>query len=154
MHPQSRRFLVILTALCLLAPSFARAQESGAIAKLLNTGFALLEAGNYHQAQKVYEEVLKQDPTQPLALNNLAAIMVKQRRYARASAYLKRALPRAKGFMVAINRVCNIDSVCAASLVTQQGFGTEDLDKVVRTNLLMVKMARAAQPGTPGPGSR
>jgi tetratricopeptide (TPR) repeat protein len=154
MNLKSWRLFVILVAFSLIGPGLARAQNQGAVAKMLNRGFSLLEAGNYIQAQRVYEEVLKKDPTQPLALNNLAAIMVKHRKYAKASEYLQRALPRAKGCRVAINRVCNIDSICAASLATGQGFGTEDLDKVVRTNLLMVKMARSAEPETKGPGPR
>jgi len=145
MNLKSWRLFVVLVAFSLIAPGLACAQDQGATVKMLNTGFNLLEAGNYEQAKKVYEEVLKKDPTQPLALNNLAAIMVKHGKYAKASAYLQRALTRAKGVRVAINRVCNIDSICAASLANGQGFGTEDLDKVVRTNLLMVKMARSAQ---------
>lgn len=147
MNLKSRRLFAILVALSLIGPSLARAQEQGAVVKMLNTGFNLLEAGNYNQAQKVYEEVLKKDPTQPLALNNLAAIMVKHGRYDEALKYLHRALPRAKGFRVAINRVCNIESVCAASLVIEKGFGTGDLDRVVRSNILMVKMAKSAKPG-------
>lgn len=152
MNLKSWRFFVILVALSLIGPALVRAQEQGAVVKMLNTGFDLLEAGDYNQAQKVYEEVLKKDPTQPLALNNLAAIMVKHGRNDEALGYLQRALTRAKGFRVAINRVCNIDSVCAASLVSEKGFGTEDLDRVVRINLLMVKMARSAKPGSKGPG--
>jgi tetratricopeptide (TPR) repeat protein len=148
MNYKSWRLFVILVAFSLIAPGLARAQTKGAVAKMLNRGFNLLEAGNYNQAQKVYEGVLKKDPTQPLALNNLAAIMVKHGRYDKALEYLDRALPRAKGFKVAINRVCNIDSICAASLVNEQGFGTEDLDRVVRSNMLMVKMAKSAKPGT------
>jgi tetratricopeptide (TPR) repeat protein len=147
MNFKSRRLFIILLALSFIAPGLARAQNQGAIAKMLNSGFNLLEAGNYNQAQKVYEGVLKKDPTQPLALNNLAAIMVKHGRYDEALKYLHRALPRAKGFRVAINRVCNIESVCAASLVTEKGFGTGDLDRVVRTNILMIKMAKSGKPG-------
>jgi tetratricopeptide (TPR) repeat protein len=154
MNLKSWRLFVVLVAFSLIAPGLARAQDQGTTVKMLNTGFNLLEAGNYEQAQKVYEEVLKKDPTQPLALNNLAAIMVKHGRYDEALGYLNRALPRAKGFKVAINRVCSIDSVCAASLVNEKGFGTENLDRVVRSNILMVKMAQSAKPGPKESGTR
>ncbi len=113
----------------------------------MNTGFDLLEQGNYNQAQKVYEELLKKDPTQPLALNNLGAIMVKQGKYDQALDYLHRALPRAKGFKVAIDRVCNVDSVCAACRISEKQFGSEDLDGVVRSNILMVEMAKSSKRG-------
>ena len=78
-------------------------------------GYDLLEQGKFDQAQKVFEEVLRQDPGHPLALNNLAAIMVKQGNYDQALACLKRAMPRSRGFKVALNRVCNVDGVCPAA---------------------------------------
>ena len=140
-----RRLIVLLLVLSLVGPGLARAQEKGEVAKMLNTGFDLLEAGKFDQAQKVYEGLLEKDPTQPLALNNLAAIMVKQGKYEQALQYLQRALPRAKGFKVAINRVCNIDSVCAACQVSEKEFGSEDLERVVQSNVLMVRMARSAK---------
>jgi tetratricopeptide (TPR) repeat protein len=142
-----RRFIVLLMAISMVAPGLAQAQKNDEIARMLNAGFDLLEQGNYSQAQKVYEEVLKKDPTQPLALNNLAAIMVKHGNYEQALVLLHRALPRAQGFKVAANRVCNVDSVCAAHRISEKQFGSEDLDRVVRTNILMVQMARAAKQG-------
>jgi Tfp pilus assembly protein PilF len=144
----ARRLVIILLVLGLAGPGLGRAQDQGEITRMLNMGFELLEQGSYAQAQKVYEELLKKDSTQPLALNNLGAIMVKQGKYDQALNYLRRALPRSKGFKVAIDRVCNIDSVCAACRVSEAQFGSEDLERVVRTNILMVQMAKSSRPGT------
>jgi len=56
------------------------------------------------------------------------------------------SLPRATGFKVALNRVCNVDGVCAACHPGEDQFGTEDLEGVVKSNILMVEMARSARP--------
>lgn len=141
----ARRLIVILMAVSLAGPGLGWAQDQSEAIRLLNTGFDLLEQGKYDQAQKVYEELLKKDSTHPLALNNLAAILVKQGKYEQALDCLHRALPRAKGVKVAIDRVCNVDSVCAACRVSEKQFGSDDLDVVVRTNILMVEMAKSSQ---------
>lgn len=152
MNRKARRLIAILVALSCLGPGLGWAQGQrqvqGELAGTLNAGFDLLEQGKFDQAQKVYEGVLRQDPGQPLALNNMAAILVKQGKYDQALAYLKRALPRAKGFKVAINRVCNVDGVCAAAhLGGGEQFGSEDLEAVVKGNIVMLEIARSSRPG-------
>jgi tetratricopeptide (TPR) repeat protein len=146
MNRKAYRFTAILVALSLMAPALTGAQGQAAVAERLNSGFDLLEQGKFDQAQKVFDEVLRQDPGHPLALNNLAAILVKQGKHDQALACLKRALPRAKGFKVALNRVCNVDGVCAACRVGDEKFGTEDLEGVVKSNILMVGLARSPRP--------
>jgi Tfp pilus assembly protein PilF len=146
MNRKVRRFTAIMVALILMAPSLGWAQGQAGLAGRLNSGYDLLEQGKFDQAQKFFEEVLHQDPDHPLALNNLAAILVKQGKYEQALACLKRALPRARGFKVALNRVCNVDGVCAACRLGEEQFGTEDLEGVVKSNILMVGMARASRP--------
>jgi len=145
MKRKARRFTAILVALSLIAPGLGWAQDQAGIAGRLNAGYDLLEQGKFAEAQKVFEEVLRQDPGHPLALNNLAALLVKQGKYDQAAACLKQALPRARGFKVALNRVCNVDGVCAACRVGEEQFGTEDLEGVVKSNLLMVEMARSSR---------
>jgi tetratricopeptide (TPR) repeat protein len=147
MNPKARRLAVILVAMSLIAPGLIWAQGQSGVPGRLNAGYDLLEQGKFAPAQKVFEEVLRQDPGHPLALNNLAAILVKQGKFDQALARLKQALPRAKGFKVALNRVCNVDGVCAACRVGEEQFGTEDLEGVVKSNILMVEMARSSPPG-------
>jgi len=146
MNRKARRLTAILMALSLMAPGLIWAQAQAGVAGRLNAGYDLLEQGKFDQAQKIFDEILRQDPGHPLALNNLAAIMVKQGNFDRALACLKQALPRAKGFKVALNRVCNVDGVCAACGLGPEPFGTEDLEGVVKSNILMVEMARSSRP--------
>ena len=146
MNRKARRLTAVLVALSLIAPGLGWAQGQAGAAGKLNAGYDLLEQGKFDQAQKVFEEVLRQDPGHPLALNNLAAIMVKQGNYDQALACLKQALPRSRGFKVALNRVCNVDGVCAACRLGEEKFGTEDLEGVVKSNILMVEMARSSRP--------
>jgi tetratricopeptide (TPR) repeat protein len=145
MDRKLRRFTAILVALSLMAPGLGWAQGRVGDAARLNAGFDLLEQGRFDQAQQAFEEVLRQDPGHPLALNNLAAILVKRGEFDQALASLKRALPRSRGFKVAFNRVCNIDGVCAACRVGDEQFGSEDLEAVVKSNILMVEMARSSR---------
>jgi Tfp pilus assembly protein PilF len=146
MNRKARRFTAILVALSFMAPGLVGAQGQAEITGKLNAGYDLLEQGKFDQAQKVFEEVIRQDPGHPLALNNLAAILVKQGKYDQALTCLKRALPRSRGFKVALNRVCNVDGVCAACRLGEEKFGTEDLEAVVKSNILMLEMARSARP--------
>jgi tetratricopeptide (TPR) repeat protein len=148
MNRKMRRVIGILLALSCLTPGLGWAQGQGELAGTLNAGFDLMEQGKFGQAQKLYEGVLRQDPGQPLALNNMAAILVKQGKYDQALVYLKRALPRAQGLKVGINRVCNVDGVCAAARLGAGGqFGSEDLDAVIKGNILMLEIARSSRPG-------
>ena len=147
MNRKVLRLIAILAALSCIGPGLGWAQGQTDLAALINAGYDLLEQGKYDQSQKAYAAVLQKDPGHPLALNNLAAILVKQGKYDQALGYLKQALPRAKGFKVALNRVCNVDGVCAASLMSQDQFGAEDLEGVVKSNLLMVEMARSSRRG-------
>jgi tetratricopeptide (TPR) repeat protein len=98
------------------------------------------------EAQKIYEQVLKEDPGNPLALNNLAAIMVKKGQDQAALSYLQQALPRAKGYKLKINGVCALNGVCLAFRPLQEVYGNQDLEPLIRLNLQMVK-AKMAAPG-------
>jgi tetratricopeptide (TPR) repeat protein len=147
MNLKARRLVVFLVALSLVTPGMLWAQDRDEVAKMMNAGFDLLQKGNYREAQQVYEELLKKDPTQPLALNNLAAIMVKQGKYDRALGYLKQALSHAKGHRVTLNRVCDVEGVCAVCRMSEGQFGSEDLAAILKSNILMVQMAKSSRSG-------
>jgi tetratricopeptide (TPR) repeat protein len=149
MKRKGRGLIMILAALSLILPSLSWSQEQGEVARILNQGFDLLEQGKISQAQKVFEDCLKKNPGQPLALNNLGAIKCKQRQYDQALAYLRQALPRAKGYKVTLNRVCDVDGVCAAYRMSAGQFGSEDLEAVIKSNILMLEMARSSGKGAP-----
>lgn len=147
MSKMTVRILVLLMLMCLAAAGPALAQGDAAVAAKINAGYDLLEQGKYAEARKVYEEVLKQHPDHPLALNNLAAISCEQGKYREALALLKRALPQAAGYKITLNRVCSVEGVCAAYRMSADNSGQENLEDVIKANIVMVSMAAGGRPG-------
>ena len=141
MKRASSNLVGFLLTLLLALPGLALAQADGVLAQKINAGYDLLERGKFDQAQKIYEDILKKQPDHPIALNNLAAISCKQGKYAQALAQLNRALPQAKGYKITLNRVCNVDGVCAAFRQSTDNFGQENLEDLIKSNILMVNMA-------------
>ncbi len=138
------KLLAIFLSLILGNAGPALAQMDSSVVKMLNSGYDLLEQGKYDQAQKLYEEMLRQHPGNPLALNNLAAIMSKKGQYDQALAYLKQALPRAEGLKVRVERVCDLDAVCTAYRLSDDVMGTEELVDLIKINMNMVGIAAAS----------
>jgi len=136
-----RSILLVLLVLALYHLGPALAQEKSDLARMINTGYDLLEQGKFDQAQQLYEECLRQHPENPLALNNMGAIMVKKGDLERALTYLNQALSRAKGHRVTLHRVCDVDGVCAALRMSEDPLEGEDLEWVIKSNILMVNMA-------------
>jgi tetratricopeptide (TPR) repeat protein len=125
-----------------------KANDTGAmdVNKALITSFELMEKGKYVEAQKILEKILQKDPGNPLALNNLAAIMVKAKKFDKADTYLNQALPRAKGYMVQVNRVCLVGGICVAFKPVTAGTGNQELAPLVMLNMEMVKQYMSAEP--------
>jgi tetratricopeptide (TPR) repeat protein len=140
--PAIKVFILTLTLL-LTAAYLAPALADADLAQQINAGYDLLEQGKYDQAQKVYEGILKKQPDHPIALNNLAAISCKQGKFDQALTQLNRALPKARGYKITLNRVCNVDGVCAAFRQSTDNFGQENLEDLIKSNILMVQMAAA-----------
>ena len=135
-----------ISAVLMLAGYAAWARESQNVTAMMIQSYDLLEAGKVEEAQKLYEEVLRQDPGNPLALNNLGAVMVKKGKYQEALAYLKKALPQAKGYKVMVNRVCAVNGVCLAFRPLEEVYGNQELEPLVRLNIQMIQGQMAAPP--------
>jgi tetratricopeptide (TPR) repeat protein len=129
---------VVLLAL-LLGAGWVLAQSKADDARKMVQGYDLLEAGKLKQAEKFYQEILQQDPGNPLALNNLAAIMVDQKKYREALGYLEQSLPRAKDYQVRVNRVCAVQGICLAFRPLEAEYGNQDLEPLIKLNMDMVK---------------
>jgi tetratricopeptide (TPR) repeat protein len=123
------------------------------IGRLLMASFDLMEKGKYTDARKILEQVLQIDPGNPLALNNLAAMMVKEKKFDKADTYLKQALPRARGYMVEINRVCQVGGICMAFKPAIGSTGNQELEPLIKLNIDMVKQYMRSEP-LPGLGAR
>jgi tetratricopeptide (TPR) repeat protein len=143
MQRQSWQIVVMVAALslALAGPVWADA----GLTKMLVESYDLLEAGKLAEAQKIYEQILKQDPGNPLALNNLGAIKVKENKYPEALAYLSQALDRSRGYKIKVNRVCDMQGICLAFRPLKAVYGDQDLAPLVQLNLNLVKAKIAAE---------
>ena len=137
MQRQSWQIVVVVAALGLALAGPVRADAG--LSKMLVESYDLLEAGKLAEAQKIYEQILKQDPGNPLALNNLGAIKVKENRYPEALSYLSQALDRAQGYKLKVNRVCDMQGLCLAFRPLEAVYGDQDLAPLVQMNLGLVK---------------
>ena len=133
--------MVAALALALAAPAWA---DTG-LTKMLVKSYDLLEAGKLAEAQKIYEQILKQDPGNPLALNNLGAIKVKENKLPEALSYLSQAMDRAQGYKIQVNRVCDVEGICLAFRPLEAVYGNQDLAPLVQLNLSLVKAKVAGE---------
>jgi tetratricopeptide (TPR) repeat protein len=136
-QPWQLVLMVAVLGLALAGP--VRAQTDAGLTRLQVQSYDLLEAGKLAEAQKIYEQILQQDPGNPLALNNLGAIKVKENRFPEALAFLEQALPRARGYKLKVNRVCDMQGLCMAFRPLEAVYGDQDLAPLVQLNLSLVK---------------
>jgi Tfp pilus assembly protein PilF len=146
MKLRSWQLVVMTTVLGLALAAPAPAPADAGLTKMLVQSYDLLEAGQLTQAQKIYEQVLKQDPGNPLALNNLGAIKVKEHQLKEALALFSQALPRAQGYKLKINRVCDIEGICLAFRPLEAVYGDQELAPLIELNISLVKAKLAAEP--------
>ena len=142
MQRQSWQLVVLVAALALAlaGPVWADA----GLTKMLVESYDLLEAGKLAEAQKIYEQILKQDPGNPLALNNLGAIKVKENKLSEALSCLSQALDRAQGYKLQVNRVCDMQGLCLAFRPQEAVYGDQELAPLIQLNLSLVKGKVAA----------
>ncbi|MEJ2673101.1 MAG: tetratricopeptide repeat protein, partial [Deltaproteobacteria bacterium] len=134
MKPKSWQLVFLVAALGVALAGPVRVQADAVTQKMVES-YDLLEAGKLAQAQKLYEEILKQEPGNPLALNNLGAIKVREHKYPQAIKYLEQALPRARGYKIKVNRVCAINGICLAFRPLQEVYRDTELAPLIRFNI-------------------
>lgn len=115
------------------------AQNDGQIIPRLVESYDLLEADELDQAKAKFLDILRHNPGNPLALNNLGYIMVKEKKYEEAQKYLEQAMPQAPGYKVRINRGCDGDGLCLVFRPRQEVYREQELAPLVQLNLEMVK---------------
>lgn len=135
----------ILLILAIAGAGTAWTQADGELTKMLIDSYDLLQAGKLDQAQEIFNRVLQQDPGNPLALNNLGAIMVKEKKYDQALTYMEKALARAKDYQVMVNQVCDLEGLCLAFRPAQAVYGNRDLSPLIRLNIDLIKIKQAEE---------
>jgi predicted Zn-dependent protease len=147
--------IALALTLCGAGVVFAakKAEKEIDVAKALSDSYEMLSKAKYAQAEKLLNAVLAKDPGNPLALNNLASVMVGMKKFDKADTYLNQALPKAKGYMVQVNRVCSVGNICLAFKPVTMGTGNQDLEPLIKMNIEMVKGYMTAGP-LPGKGLR
>jgi tetratricopeptide (TPR) repeat protein len=145
MKQKSWQIVLMVAALGLALAGPVPGQTDAGVTKMLVESYDLLEAGNLAEAQKIYAQILKQDPGNPLALNNLGAIKVKENQFPEALALLSQALPRAQGYKFKVNQVCAVDGICLAFRPLQEVYGETELEPLIKFNISMVKARLATR---------
>ncbi len=135
------------------------AKIGGVVERKLSAAFAEYLAyksqnqpARLQKAERLLTELLQDDPDNPVALNNLAAIKVVQGKLDKADTLLEQALDslHRKPCMVQVNRVCEVNNICLAVEPVQVEGGGQDLLPLVKFNLAMVKQ-KLAQVGAARP---
>jgi tetratricopeptide (TPR) repeat protein len=139
--------LAIGVALLWGSSSLAQHNDQPDLMEMLVKSYDLLEADKLPEAKRAYEDLLAKFPGNPLALNNLAALSVREKDYPKALNYLEQALARAKGYKVSVDRQCDADKVCLAFRPGAPEYATQDLEPLIAANLDMVKAKLAAGQG-------
>ncbi len=130
---------LILIGSLMLGATVSVAKEEPELMDALVRSYDLLEAGKLPEAKKIYLEILAKHPDHPLALNNLAFIQIKEGDLKGARASLERALPKAAGYRLKVNKVCAVEGICLAFRPGGPAYGDQDLEPLVRLNLNLVK---------------
>jgi tetratricopeptide (TPR) repeat protein len=140
------KIMALLVGLGLVGPASVPAQvDQAKINRMLVQSYDLLEAGKLDRAKAIFAQILQQDPGNPLALNNLGAVLVKEKRYPEALNYFKQALSRAGGYQVMINRVCDAEGLCLAFRPDLEVYGNQELLPLVQLNIQMVEARLATR---------
>lgn len=144
---RSSMLTVVMAGLLVFGPAWTLAQEEPGLMEALVRSYDLLEAGKLPEAKKIYLEILEKHPDHPLALNNLAFIQIKEGDLKGARASLERALPKAAGYRLKVNKVCAVEGICLAFRPGGPAYGDQDLEPLVRLNLNLVKEKLASGKG-------
>ena len=139
------KIISLLIGLILAWSGAVLSQGDPETTRMLIDSYDFLEAGQMDEAKAIFQDILQRDPGNPLALNNLAAVMVKEKKYQEALHYLEQALPRARGYKVRVNRVCAVDGLCLAFRPLQEVYGDQDLEPLVKLNIDLVKARLATR---------
>ncbi|MFP3867346.1 MAG: tetratricopeptide repeat protein [Desulfobacteraceae bacterium] len=135
--------LLGMTGLTLIIVCLALAQPrpmAEDILTPLSLGYDEMKAGNTEAAQYQFEKVLKGDPDNPYALNNLAVILERQGKFKEAMAYLLQAETHAKDYLQKPDEICDIGGICMAIKPSRLASGESSIAPLVHGNINLLKI--------------
>ena len=111
----------------------------------LTRGFEALRAGNDDLARLEFEKVIKIDPFNPYALNNLGVLAEKQGKLKEAMAYLLDAETYAAEYLHKTEEICEAGGLCLAVAPVPDKSQASSIASVIHSNinLLRVKIGKA-----------
>jgi tetratricopeptide (TPR) repeat protein len=112
---------------------------------ILTRGFEALRAGNDDAARLEFEKVIKIDPFNPYALNNLGVLAEKQGKLKEAMAYLLDAETYAAEYLHKTEEICEAGGLCLAVAPVPDKSQASSIASVIHSNinLLRVKIGKA-----------
>jgi tetratricopeptide (TPR) repeat protein len=121
---------------------------TGAVFLPLSQGYEALRAGQDDQAWAEFEKVIKIDPYNPYALNNLAVLAEKQGKLKEAMAFLLDAETYAAEYLHKVDEICEGRGLCLAMVPSQQKGQTSSIASLIHgnINLLRTKIGKAPAP--------
>jgi Tfp pilus assembly protein PilF len=149
-HLQKRQFLILViwSFLILSVAGVVEAQPkfcSDEVFPLLTRGFEALRAGNDDLARSEFEKVIKIDPFNPYALNNLGVLAEKQGQLKEAMAYLLDAETYAAEYLHKTEELCEAGGLCLAVAPATEKSQVSSIASLIHSNinLLRVKIGKA-----------
>ena len=154
---RSATSLVLALGLCLLlaVPVMAQLTQWGsgpfpaAIYGPLNDGFDALNAGKYDLAATKFEQVLKTDPNNPFALNNLAAIQEQKGHLREAMAFLQQATVNAPAYKQKVVQTCFVAGLCTAVKASKEMGANSTIAPIIADNIAKLQPKIDALPPSP-----
>jgi tetratricopeptide (TPR) repeat protein len=99
--------LLLLCCSCALAPT--RVSSAGHTSEELNDyGVVYEEAGNLKEAERLYRQALKKDPTNSIAASNLGNICFQKGKIKEATIWYEKAVAVSPEYVAALNNLANV----------------------------------------------
>jgi hypothetical protein len=111
----------------------------------LSRGYCDFKEGNLQGAKSACEATLKQYPGNPVALNNLGCVAMKEGNYGKACGYFQEAMPKARGYRMQVNSMSTANDLCTAVEPYRCGTGACDLGPIAQTNYNMARTKLEAE---------
>jgi tetratricopeptide (TPR) repeat protein len=113
-------------------------------------GYDFIREGNWEAAENQFKEAVKRDPSNPFALNNLAAIQAQKGKLNDALANLKAATTYANNYQDKVEQTCFVAGTCMAVKPVKVLGPTSTIAPIIQDNIQKVQ-AKIAATGTPPP---